>query len=90
MVEQGHGADRAAGLKSEEVFGQTPAGDRRSGLPVPGSGPTIALRWAHRMLPRGLVSDRPWGFHARPLVRRAGSPVRQVVCWEPFGREHPV
>ncbi|GBM21196.1 hypothetical protein AVEN_194335-1 [Araneus ventricosus] len=60
------------------------------GQSVPGSGPTIALRWAHRMLPRGLVSDRPWDFHARPLVRRAGSPVRQVVCWKSFGREHPV
>ncbi|GBO08915.1 hypothetical protein AVEN_146549-1 [Araneus ventricosus] len=31
-------------------------------------------------VPRGLVLGHLWCSHARPLVHRAGKPVRQVVC----------
>ncbi|GBN58471.1 hypothetical protein AVEN_187349-1 [Araneus ventricosus] len=58
------GVGGSAGCTSVGDFGPTSAGNRRFNLPFPGSGPTIALRWAYRALPRGLVSDHPWGSHA--------------------------
>ncbi|GBN51184.1 hypothetical protein AVEN_103379-1 [Araneus ventricosus] len=86
-VEQGH---RCLGLGQWGVSAHHRQAYDPSTYQNPGSDPGIALCWDHQALPRGLVSDHPWGFHVWPLVRRAGQPVRQVVCWGPFGCEHPV